>query len=818
MKNFTLLISLLLLNLAVSRHAFSAVTDCGCSDATNALKNGSFEAGTDNWSKTDGTNFGTDNAYDVCGEKNGLITGAGTIYQDVTLVAGSIVDLTVYGGTHDLTKTHLFKLTFYNSSGQKIDGDHNVSVDMNYKVTDNHDLKQFSLSSTAPAGATKVRFAATSSGDYFKIDVACMSVTPPAPTDCGCPDATNALKNGSFESGTGEWSKSTNTNFSTDTKYSQCGAKNGLIDGSGSIYQEINLTPGSTVDLTVYGGTHDISFSHKFKLDFYNSSGQIITSPNNNKSVDMNYKVTEYHKLQKYTLAATAPAGAVKVRFSATSNGNYFKIDVGCMTVNLAPPVDCGCKDADNALKNGSFESGTDNWLKSPNTNFSSDEAYSICGTKNGLITGAGSIYQEVNLVQGSKVNLTVYGGTHDISKTHKFKLEFYNASGVLVPIPEDNNNTVEMDYKVTETHKLQQYSLSGTAPLGATKVRITASSTGDYFKVDVVCMTITSPPPVTCEECTGNKIVNGSFESGTDNWSTTGNVFADQIIANCGLKSLILAGAGSFTQDITILSTFGSTINVNFWGAVKTDRDQKLEIIFLDGSNKVLGTLTQQIDKLVESDPWGLKKYTLSGVIPSGTSTARIKGSGSEDYLAVDGFCVTFSGSPLPVTLISFDAKKEGSTATLTWSTSFETNSDHFDIQHSQDGKAWSNLATIQAQGESKVVVPYHYTHTSPFNNNLYRLKMVDLDGTFAYSSIKSLNFNGEEQMNIYPNPTADRIKLSSNMQIANVKIYSQTGVMVMNTRPDSGNEVDLTKLAQGTYFVKINDGTLTRKILIVR
>jgi hypothetical protein len=41
---------------------------------------------------------------------------------------------------------------------------------------------------------------------------------------------------------------------------------------------------------------------------------------------------------------------------------------------------------------------------------------------------------------------------------------------------------------------------------------------------------------------------------------------------------------------------------------------------------------------------------------------------------------------------------------------------------------------------------------------------------------------------------------------------------VMVMNTRPDSGNEVDLTKLAQGTYFVKINDGTLTRKILIVR
>ena len=138
--------------------------------------------------------------------------------------------------------------------------------------------------------------------------------------------------------------------------------------------------------------------------------------------------------------------------------------------------------------------------------------------------------------------------------------------------------------------------------------------------------------------------------------------------------------------------------------------------------------------------------------------------------------------------------------------------------MQHSQDGKNWTALAQVEAKGESKELETYAYTHTNPFAVNLYRLKMVDLDETFAYSAIKSLNFDGQEQLNVYPNPTVDRIKVSSNQQVTNVKVYAQTGALVLNATPDSANEVDLTKLAQGTYYVKINNGPLMRKILVVR
>ncbi|MCF2488313.1 T9SS type A sorting domain-containing protein [Dyadobacter sp. CY347] len=640
--------------------------------------------------------------------------------------------------------------------------------------------------------------------------------TANATDDCGCKDSENALKNGNFES-LDYWKKADGTHFRLDEAYNQCGRYNGLIDQSGYVYQEVAITGGSAINMSVYGGTHDVSKSHKFSLRFYDRNGYEIE--NERVTVDMDYQVTGNGRLKKFTLSkASVPANAVKVQFRFSASGGYFKIDVACMSITPPPTTADCCKDSENSLKNGSFEDGTNYWVKTQGTNFRQDDPYSICGKKNGLIEGAGTIYQEASLTSGTTVNVSVYGGTHDTGQNHQFKLEFYSSAGALIPVAETPQNLVQMNYKVTQEHKLQQYNLSERAPLGATKVRISVISGGNFFKVDVVCMTLTPPTTPPCETCTDNKLVNGSFENGVGDWTTVGNVFADATIAVCGSKSLILAGNGSFTQDFAFESSLGNAVTLNIFAAVKENRDQKIEVIFLDGSNKVLGTLTQQIDKLISSDPWGMQKYIIAGSIPVTTKIIRIKGSGSEDYLAVDGGCLTFSGPPLPVTLSAFNVKKEGTVATLSWSTTSETNSDHFEVQHSGDGKKWEVLDIVAAQGESKSLVPYSYTHTNPLASNLYRLRMVDLDGTFAFSTIKSLKFDGDAQLSVYPNPTTDRIVLNSSQAISSVKFYDQRGVLVMNALPDASNAIDVTKLSQGTYFVKINDGTLTRKILIVR
>ncbi|MCF2503093.1 T9SS type A sorting domain-containing protein [Dyadobacter sp. CY107] len=473
---------------------------------------------------------------------------------------------------------------------------------------------------------------------------------------------------------------------------------------------------------------------------------------------------------------------------------------------------DCGCKDSENALKDGNFES-LDAWKKSEGTTFKTDDAYNMCGKKNGLIDQSGYVYQDVQIAGGSAITMTVYGGTHNKDKTHKFYLLFYNSNGDEI---ESARVTVDMNYQVTGNGKLEKYALNkDAAPADAVKVRFAFYASGGYFKVDVACMSVTPP---TCETCNNNQLVNESFENGTNNWATTGHVFTDAIFPVCGSKSLILAGNGSFSQDFAFESSLGNSVTLSIWAAVKENRDQKIEVIFLDGSNKVLGTLTQQIDKLVNAEPVGMQKYIIAGAIPPNTTVIRIKGSGTQDYLAVDAGCLTFSGPPLPVTLSAFDVKKEGTVATITWSTTVETNSDHFEVEHSGDGKKWTVLDIVAAQGESKELVPYTYTHTNPLTTNLYRLRMVDQDGTFAFSTIKSLNFDGDAQMKIYPNPSTDHIVLSSSEAISNVKFYDQRGVLVLNTIPDAMNAIDVRKLHQGTYLIKVNDGSLTRRIVIVR
>ncbi|MCE6992413.1 T9SS type A sorting domain-containing protein [Dyadobacter sp. CY323] len=813
MKTFTLVLSLLFLSLGFVQVTTGAPTftggDCGCKDSDNKLKNGGFESGTANWTFTGDGSFGTDTKYSTCGSnKNGLMNGSGLVYQEVNIAGGSKVNFSVYGGTHETDFRHRIFLTFYNGNTliPVTENDHNM-VSMNYKVTHEHKLQEYSLWENAPANANKVRVSFSSNGNYFKIDAACMSVDPPAPVAECCKDEDNAIKNGSFEDGTKYWEKGA-TNFGTDEAFNMCGSKNGLITGSGSVYQDVALVGGSKVSIIAYGGTHDTKIEHSFKMEFYDGDTKVASIT----PVPMDYKVTDSN-LKKFTISGDAPLNATKVRFILYSAGDFFKVDVVCMTITPPPTTPCsGCADAETVLKNPSFENGTNDWAKLDGTSFSTLTKSYACGTKVGKIAGAGTVYQEYSVVPGTAVNLTISGATENPAKNNKFLLLFYNSSNELIP----GAHNISRDVEKNSASGLQQYTLPSTAPAGTVKVIVAASSDGSNFYFDAACMSIV--PPSQCETCTNNRLANAGFETGTSSWTSEGNVSSSPDAKNCGDNGLKLIGSGKFYQNIAFQSAWGSSVSLTIWGAKEDNGGQKFHIFFYDDSNKELGKIEKDVSKIFGTAPTGLEKYVLAGAIPAGTKVIRIQGSATSGVFRADQGCLTFSGSPLPVTLAAFDVKKEGSTASLNWSTTYETNSDHFDIQHSQDGKIWNALTTIQAQGESKGLITYHYTHTSPLAVNLYRLKMVDADGTFAYSSIRSLNFNGDLEVAIYPNPTSDRIKFSGNQAIENVKIYNVSGIMVLNALPNASNEVDLTKLTQGTYFVKVNNNPVLRKVVVVK
>ena len=170
----------------------------------------------------------------------------------------------------------------------------------------------------------------------------------------------------------------------------------------------------------------------------------------------------------------------------------------------------------------------------------------------------------------------------------------------------------------------------------------------------------------------------------------------------------------------------------------------------------------------------------------------------------------LTICYSTLPVKLTSFQVVKEQNTPILSWKTTEESNSDKFEVQHSTDGKNWKIISTIAAKGESRSLVSYSYTDITPANGeNLYRLRMVDKDGTSALSRIVSISLDKQLTVLLYPNPASTTIKL----EIANwgdmkeVKIYDLNGKKVFFSNKLTSNEINVGQLAAGTYILSVTD-----------
>jgi len=203
------------------------------------------------------------------------------------------------------------------------------------------------------------------------------------------------------------------------------------------------------------------------------------------------------------------------------------------------------------------------------------------------------------------------------------------------------------------------------------------------------------------------------------------------------------------------------------------------------------------------------------SGNLSGDPSTAAV-GSNEFTIYVNDGvqiaqaqYFLSVSGS-LPVSLISFTVKQEGETATIAWSTSSETNSDRFEVERSHNNKSWLKIGNVLASQESVSSKPYSFVDISPLNGeSLYRLKMIDRDGTFAYSRIESVNFKLVPAVKVYPNPIADTEKLQIGIndwsKVKSVRIINSIGKTVYeSSRPlEAGIKTD--NFSSGLYVVQI-------------
>ncbi|SDD50285.1 Por secretion system C-terminal sorting domain-containing protein [Dyadobacter soli] len=184
-------------------------------------------------------------------------------------------------------------------------------------------------------------------------------------------------------------------------------------------------------------------------------------------------------------------------------------------------------------------------------------------------------------------------------------------------------------------------------------------------------------------------------------------------------------------------------------------------------------------------------------------------------------------SEDALPVTLIAFDAKKQENDVKLNWQTSEETASDYFEVQRSTDARSFHAIGKVNAKGESNEKQSYAFTDAGAANssavNLYYRLKMIDTDGSFAYSKVVSVRPDNAQNISIYPNPLVNDKKLSVEMpytKYLSADLLDTRGNKLKSVTAKSGGklEMQLSKLPAGTYVLRITaDGVVVvRKVVV--
>jgi hypothetical protein len=188
----------------------------------------------------------------------------------------------------------------------------------------------------------------------------------------------------------------------------------------------------------------------------------------------------------------------------------------------------------------------------------------------------------------------------------------------------------------------------------------------------------------------------------------------------------------------------------------------------------------------------------------------------------ALTRFSIVQSNFTLPVRLLDFSARKQDNNVLLSWNTSFEQGSDLFYVQHSKNGTDWKIIGQVKAAGNSSVNRKYQHVHNDPVNGlNYYRLIQKDLDGKTSLSNVQSVNFVGNADISVFPNPATNYIRINNLSGKTTYHMISENGSVIrQGVINGSTGMIDTRNLAAGTYQLKmINDKTSkTVQVLIVR
>ena len=181
------------------------------------------------------------------------------------------------------------------------------------------------------------------------------------------------------------------------------------------------------------------------------------------------------------------------------------------------------------------------------------------------------------------------------------------------------------------------------------------------------------------------------------------------------------------------------------------------------------------------------------------------------------------FSLGILPVAFIGINATYfNTTTALVNWQIATPPiNASYFEVEYSRNGTNWQAIEKIMITNTTKSA--YHYIHGNvPIGTLFYRIKQVDADGKFIYSTTVLLRSkNNGIGIAVYPNPANTSLIIATTNVNANtvITLLDAIGRKIYSTTATVNNiQINTSALPNGCYVIRCSNANevFTQKIMV--
>jgi len=146
-----------------------------------------------------------------------------------------------------------------------------------------------------------------------------------------------------------------------------------------------------------------------------------------------------------------------------------------------------------------------------------------------------------------------------------------------------------------------------------------------------------------------------------------------------------------------------------------------------------------------------------------------------------------------------------------LRWFTAEEIDNAYFELERSAKGQNWQSIRKVPSAANGQQGAAYRVIdHTPLKGTNYYRLRQVDLDGSFSYSNTIVLQNRDRSVISFYPNPGRQVLNIQSNIRNGLLRIVNMNGQQQAEYLiEESSFQININPLPEGIYYLEVIDET---------